>query len=172
MPNDTINNAIKKASGAGSAENYEEIVYEGYGPNGVAIIVEAMTNNKNRTASEVRHTFDKNGGKLGTTGCVSYMFSKKGLIVIERETTNLTEDEMLELVMDEVFEIITEPSKFSAVLQMLEDKGIKIMEANISMIPGTNVELDEKAYERIERLVETLEDNDDIQNVYHNAIEA
>ena len=110
------------------------------------------------------------------------MFSKKGLIVIERETTNLTEDEMLELVMeadaedlktyDEVFEIITEPSKFSAVLQMLEDKGIKIMEANISMIPGTNVELDEKAYERIERLVETLEDNDDIQNVYHKAVEA
>ena len=182
MPNDTINNAIKKASGAGSAENYEEIVYEGYGPNGVAIIVEAMTNNKNRTASEVRHMFDKSGGKLGTTGCVSYMFNKKGLIVIERETTNLTEDEMLELVMevdaedlktyDEVFEIITEPSKFSAVLQMLEDKGIKIMEANISMIPGTNVELDEKAYERIERLVETLEDNDDIQNVYHNAVEA
>ena len=82
MPNDTINNAIKKASGAGSAENYEEIVYEGYGPKGVAIIVEAMTNNKNRTASEVRHTFDKNGGKLGTTGCFSYMFSKKGLIVI------------------------------------------------------------------------------------------
>ena len=178
MPNDTINNAIKKASGAGSAENYEEIVYEGYGPNGVAIIVEAMTNNKNRTASEVRHTFDKNGGKLGTTGCVSYMFSKKGLIVIERETTNLTEDEMLELVMevdaedlktyDEVFEIITEPSKFSAVLQMLEDKRIKIMEANILNAKR----IDEKAYERIERLVETLEDNDDIQNVYHNAVEA
>ena len=182
MPNDTINNAIKKASGAGSTENYEEIVYEGYGANGVAVIVEAMTNNKNRTASEVRHMFDKNGGKLGTTGCVSYMFSKKGLIVIERENTSLTEDEMLELVMevdaedlktyDEVFEIITEPSKFSTVLQMLEDKGIKIMEANISMIPGTNVELDEKAYERIEKLVETLEDNDDIQNVYHNAVEA
>ena len=110
------------------------------------------------------------------------MFSKKGLIVIERENTSLTEDEMLELVMevdaedlktyDEVFEIITEPSKFSTVLQMLEDKGIKIMEANISMIPGNNVELDEKAYERIEKLVETLEDNDDIQNVYHNAVEA
>ena len=182
MPNDTINNAIKKASGAGSTENYEEIVYEGYGANGVAVIVEAMTNNKNRTASEVRHTFDKNGGKLGTTGCVSYMFSKKGLIVIERETTTLTEEEMLELAMeveaedlktyDEVFEIITEPTKFSSVLQMLEEKGIKIMEANISMIPGTNVELDEKAYERIEKLVETLEDNDDIQNVYHNAVEA
>ena len=182
MPNDTINNAIKKASGAGSAENYEEIVYEGYGANGVAVIVEAMTNNKNRTASEVRHMFDKSGGKLGTTGCVSYMFNKKGLIVIDRENTNLTEDEMLELVMevdaedlktyDEVFEIITEPSKFSQILQILEEKGIKIMEANISMIPENNVELDQKSYEKIERLVEMLEDNDDVQNVYHNAVEA
>lgn len=181
MPNDTINNAIKKASGAGSAENYEEIVYEGYGANGVAVIVEAMTNNKNRTASEVRHMFDKSGGKLGTTGCVSYMFNKKGLIVIDRENTNLTEDEMLELVMevdaedlktyDEVFEIITEPSKFSQILQILEEKGIKIMEANISMIPENNVELDQKLYEKIERLVEMLEDNDDVQNVYHNAVE-
>ena len=181
MPNDTINNAIKKASGAGSTENYEEIVYEGYGANGVAVIVEAMTNNKNRTASEVRHMFDKSGGKLGTTGCVSYMFNKKGLIVIDRENTNLTEDEMLELVMevdaedlktyDEVFEIITEPSKFSQILQILEEKGIKIMEANISMIPENNVELDQKSYEKIERLVEMLEDNDDVQNVYHNAVE-
>jgi len=182
VPNDTIERGIKKAAGDLSAVNYEQNVYEGYGPSGVAIIVETLTDNKNRTASEVRHMFDKSGGKLGTTGCVSYMFNKKGLIVIDRENTNLTEDEMLELVMevdaedlktyDEVFEIITEPSKFSQILQILEEKGIKIMEANISMIPENNVELDQKSYEKIERLVETLEDNDDVQNVYHNAVEA
>ena len=119
MPNDTINNAIKKASGAGNNESYEEIIYEGYGPNGVAVIVEASTDNKNRTAADVRHAFDKAGGNLGTSGCVSYMFNKKGVIVIEKASTDMTEDDIMILALDagaedfvadeEVYEITTDP---------------------------------------------------------------
>lgn len=176
MPNDTINNAIKKASA--SNENYEEIVYEGYGPNGVAVIVNASTDNKNRTAADVRHVFDKAGGNLGTSGCVSYMFNKKGVIVIDKTKTNLSEDELMLLAIDngaedfnveeECYEITTEPSDFTQVREALEAEGIEFVEAEVQMIPTTYVVLDEKASERMQRLIDNLEDLDDVMDVYHN----
>ena len=176
MPNDTINNAIKKASA--SNENYEEIVYEGYGPNGVAVIVNASTDNKNRTAADVRHVFDKAGGNLGTSGCVSYMFKKKGVIVIDKTKTNLSEDELMLLALDngaedfnveeECYEITTEPSDFTAVREALEKEGLEFVEAEVQMIPTTYIALDEKASERMQRLIDNLEDLDDVMDVYHN----
>ena len=176
MPNDTINNAIKKAST--SSENYEEIVYEGYGPNGVAVIVEASTDNKNRTAADVRHVFDKAGGNLGTSGCVSYMFNKKGVIVIERESTDMDEDELMMLALDagaedfepseEIYEITTDPSEFTNVSEKLEEAGLTFLEASVQMVPTTTVALDEKGEERMERLIERLEDLDDVSEIYHN----
>ena len=176
MPNDTINNAIKKASA--SNENYEEIVYEGYGPNGVAVIVNASTDNKNRTAADVRHVFDKAGGNLGTSGCVSYMFNKKGVIVIDKTKTNLSEDELMLLALDngaedfnveeECYEITTEPSDFTAVREALEKEGLEFVEAEVQMIPTTYIALDEKASERMQRLIDNLEDLDDVMDVYHN----
>ena len=176
MPNDTINNALKRASS--SNENYEEMIYEGYGPNGVAVIVEAATDNKNRTAADVRHVFDKAGGNLGTTGCVSYMFNKKGVIVIEKESTSMSEDELMMLaleagaedfqVSDEVYEITTDPSDFSSVHDKLEEEGLGFLEAEVQMVPTTTVKLDEKGSEKMERLIENLEDLDDVSNIYHN----
>lgn len=176
MPNDTINNAIKKASS--SNENYEEVVYEGYGPNGVAVIVNASTDNRNRTAADVRHVFDKAGGNLGTTGCVSYMFNKKGVIVIEKETANMEEEELMMLALDagaedfeaaeEVYEITTEPSEFSVVREKLEEAGLSFLEAEVQMVPTTTVALDEAGQEKMERLIERLDDLDDVMNVYHN----
>ena len=176
MPNDTINNAIKKAST--SNENYEEIVYKGYGPNGVAVIVEASTDNKNRTAADVRHVFDKAGGNLGTTGCVSYMFNKKGVIVIEKETTSMSEDDLMMLALevgaedfaseDEIYEITTNPTDFTAVREKLEEAGLEFLEAEVQMIPTTTVKLDEKGIEKMERLIERLEELDDVSNIYHN----
>ena len=178
MPNDTINNAIKKASGAGSSENYEEIVYEGYGPNGVAVIVEAATDNKNRTAADVRHVFDKAGGNLGTTGCVSYMFNKKGVIIIAKESCSIEEDELMMLALeagaedfvadDEVYEITTDPSEFSSVREKLETEGLEFIEASVQMVPTTTVKLDEKGIEKMTRLLERLDELDDVSNVYHN----
>ncbi len=178
MPNDTINNAIKKASGAGETANYEEITYEGYGPNGVAIIVEASTDNKNRTAADVRHAFDKSGGNLGTTGCVSYMFSKKGVIVIEREGCPMDEEELMLLALDtgaedfktsdEVYEVVTEPSNFASVSEKLQEEGIEFLEAGIQMVPSTTVSLDEQAAEKMEKMIDRLEELDDVMNVYHN----
>ena len=176
MPNDTIKNAIKKASA--SNENYEEIVYEGYGPNGVAVIVNASTDNKNRTAADVRHVFDKAGGNLGTSGCVSYMFNKKGVIVIDKTKTNLSEDELMLLALDngaedfnveeECYEIITDPSDFTQVREALEAEEIEFVEAEVQMIPTTYISLDEKASERMQRLIDNLEDLDDVMDVYHN----
>ena len=176
MPNDTINNAIKKAST--SNENYEEITYEGYGPCGVAVIVEAATDNKNRTAADVRHVFDKAGGNLGTTGCVSYMFNKKGIIVIDKSTTNMDEEELMMLALDvgaedfnsedEVYEITTDPSDFSTVREKLEEKGLEFLEAEVQMIPTTTVDLDENGAEKMERLIERLEELDDVASIYHN----
>ena len=176
MPNDTINNALKKASS--SNENYEEITYEGYGPNGVAVIVEAATDNKNRTAADVRHVFDKAGGNLGTTGCVSYMFNKKGVIVIEKESTDMSEDDLMMLALDagaedfqtldEVYEITTDPSNFLEVREKLEAEGLEFLEADVQMVPTTTVKLDEKASEKMERLIDNLEDLDDVSNIYHN----
>ena len=176
MPNDTINNAIKKASS--SNENYEEMVYEGYGPCGVAVIVEASTDNKNRTAADVRHVFDKSGGNLGTTGCVSYMFNKKGIIVIEKSSTTMDEEELMMLALDagaedfqsdeEIYEITTEPSDFTAVSEKLEEAGLSFVEAEVQMIPTTTVKLEEKDVEKMERLIEKLEELDDVANIYHN----
>ena len=176
MPNDTINNSIKKAST--SNENYEEIVYEGYGPKGVAVIVQAATDNKNRTAADVRHAFDKSGGNLGTSGCVSYMFNKKGVIVIEKETVSMEEDELMMYALEagaedfeateEIYEIVTDPADFSNVREKLEEKGIKFLEAEVQMVPTTTVALDEKGAEKMERLIERLEDLDDVSNIYHN----
>ena len=178
MPNDTINNAIKKASGEGSNETYEEITYEGYGTNGVAVIVNASTNNKNRTAADVRHIFDKAGGNLGTTGCVSYMFDKKGIIVIEKEGCPLSEDDLMLLAIDsgaedfsseeEVYQITTAPTDFTAVMENLEKNGIKFLEAGVQMVPSTYVSLDEKAAEKMQRLIDNLEDLDDVLEVFHN----
>ena len=176
MPNDTINNAIKKASS--SNENYEEVVYEGYGPNGVAVIVNASTDNRNRTAADVRHVFDKAGGNLGTTGCVSYMFNKKGVIVIERATANMEEEELMMLALDagaedfeaseEVYEITTDPSDFSVVREKLEEAGLSFLEAEVQMVPTTTVALDEAGQEKMERLIDRLDELDDVMNVYHN----
>ena len=176
MPNDTINNAIKKASS--SNENYEEMTYEGYGPNGVAVIVEASTDNKNRTAADVRHVFDKAGGNLGTTGCVSYLFNRKGVIVIDKTTTDKSEDDLMMLALEngaedfeaseECYEITTSPEDFSSVREALENEGIEFVEAEIQMIPTTYVTLDEKGVEKMERLIERLDELDDVMNVYHN----
>ncbi|MBR3133135.1 MAG: YebC/PmpR family DNA-binding transcriptional regulator [Clostridia bacterium] len=178
MPNDTINNAIKKASGAGNEANYEEITYEGYGPSGVAVIVNASTDNKNRTAADVRHVFDKAGGNLGTTGCVSYMFEKKGVIVIEKSSTELGEDDLMLLAIeagaedfsaeDEVYEITTLPETFSDVREELEKNGLTFLEAEVQMVPNTYVKLDEKDSERMEKFLEKLDDLDDVSDVYHN----
>ena len=179
MPNDTIKNAIKKASGADSQENYEEVVYEGYGPNGVAVIVEASTNNRNRTAADVRHVFDRAGGNLGTTGCVSYMFNKKGVIVIDKTTTDKSEDDLMMAALDagaedfeadeECYTVTTSPENFSSVREALENEGLEFIEAEVQMVPTTYVALDEKATERMDKLLENLDELDDVMNVYHNS---
>ena len=178
MPNDTINNSIRKASGEGSDKVYEEIMYEGYGPNGVALIVEASTDNRNRTAADVRHVFDKAGGNLGTTGCVSYMFNKKGVIVIDKSSTSMTEDELMMLALDngaedfksddECYEITTAPEDFSKVREALEKEGLEFVEAEVQMVPSTTIELSDEGAEKMERLIDNLNDLDDVMNVYHN----
>jgi len=178
MPNDNIARSIKKASGDNDTENFEEINYEGYGPGGVAMIVETMTDNRNRTAGDIRHFFDKFGGNLGTSGCVSFMFSKKGVILIEKASKIIEDDLMMESidagaedfnVEDEYYEILTDPSDFSAVREALEKKGYEFVEAEVSMIPETMSKLtDPKQIELMDKLVENLEDHDDVQNVYHN----
>ncbi|MGN1311262.1 MAG: YebC/PmpR family DNA-binding transcriptional regulator [Clostridia bacterium] len=178
MPNDTINGAIKRAAGANNSENYEEITYEGYGPNGVAIIVNASTDNKNRTAADVRHVFDKFGGNLGTAGCVSYMFERKGVIVIEKAATNLSEDDLMMLALDngadnmetdeEIYEITCAPAEFSALREALENNGLTFVEAEIQMVPSTYVTLDENGVRRMELLLEKLDELDDVIEVFHN----
>mgnify|MGYP000860682085 CR=1 FL=1 len=181
MPNDTIKNAIKKASGANNTENFEQITYEGYGISGTAIIVEAMTDNKNRTASEVRHLFSKHGGNLGVTGCVSYMFDKKGVIVLSKESTKLEEEELFEKILEndgdiediksfeEIYEILTDVKEFSKILNILESLNLEVLEANIEQVPQNTVSLDDAQQEKLEKLINALEDLDDVQNVFHNA---
>ena len=178
MPNDTINSAIKRAAGANNSENYEEITYEGYGPSGVAVIVNASTDNKNRTAADVRHVFDKFGGNLGTAGCVSYMFERKGVIVIEKASTNLSEDDLMMLALDngadnmetdeEIYEITCAPTEFSTLREALENNGLTFVEAEIQMVPSTYVTLDENGVRRMELLLEKLDELDDIIEVFHN----
>ena len=178
MPNDTINNAIKKAAGATDSENYEEDIYEGYGPNGIAVIVNAATDNKNRTAADVRHAFSKCGGNLGTNGCVSYLFNKKGVIVIDKTTTSLDEDSLMMLALDagaedfsseeEVYEITTSPETFSEVREKLEAEGLEFLEAGVQMVPTTYTKLDEAGSARMERLLDMLDELDDVSEVCHN----
>lgn len=177
VPADNIRRVIEKASGAGDSANYDSVQYEGYGPNGIAVIVEAMTDNRNRTVSEVRHYFDKFGGNLGASGCVSWMFEQKGVIVIARE--DLDEDTVMMHALEagaqdfsaeeEVFEIYTTPEDFSAVAEQLEKLRYVFLSAQIEMVPQNYVELtDEQDQKNMERLLEMLEDNDDVQNVWHN----
>ncbi len=178
MPNDTIDKAIKKASGEGSSAHYDEIVYEGYGPNGVALIVNASTDNKNRTAADVRHAFDKSGGNLGTAGCVSYLFERKGVMVLEKEANKIDEDELMMLAIDagaedfqadgDVYEITTAPEDFSKVREVLEQNNLVFLEAGIQMVPSTYIKLDEKGSQKMENLIERLEDLDDVIEVFHN----
>ena len=178
MPKDSIEKAIKKASGELSAVTYEEITYEGYGPEGVAVVVEALTDNKNRTAANVRHSFDKCGGNLGASGCVGWMFKRKGLIAIEKND-NIDEEELMMASLEAgaedfnaddeaVYEVITEISDFSAVREALEEAGYEFLSAELTMIPDNYVEVDMSTAARVEKLIDLLEDDDDIQNVYHN----
>ena len=178
MPNDTIDKAIKKASGESNAANYDEIVYEGYGPNGVALIVNASTDNKNRTAADVRHAFDKSGGNLGTAGCVSYLFERKGVMVLAKEDNSIDEDELMMMAIEagaedfqaegEVFEITTTPEDFSSVREVLENNNLKFLEAGIQMVPSTYIKLDEKGSQKMQNLIDRLEDLDDVIEVFHN----
>ena len=178
MPNDNINRTIKKASGSSDTENYESITYEGYGPSGVAVIVNTLTDNRNRTAADVRHAFDKFGGNMGQTGCVSFMFDRKGVIVIANEDGDIDEEELtmdaLEAGADDIeadddcFEITTSPEDFGTVRDALEAK-YTLSSAEISMVPQTMTELtDEKQIIQMQKMLDQLEDNDDVQDVYHN----
>lgn len=177
VPNDNIERIIKKAAGDGNADNYEDVTYEGYGPSGVAVIVEALTDNRNRTAADVRHAFDKFGGNLGTTGCVSFMFKKKGVIVIEREDRD--EDTVMSDALEagasdfaadeDVFEISTEPDDFSGVREDLEKKDYEFVSAEVEMVPDTYTKIDDpEIAEKMQKMLDLLEDSDDVQNVWHN----
>ena len=179
MPNDTIDRGIKKAAGADSADSYEKAVYEGYGPNGVAIIVDTLTDNKNRTAANVRSAFTKGGGNVGTPGSVSYMFDKKGQIIIDKEECEMDPDELMMLALDagaedfaeeeESFEILTDPAAFSEVRLKLEEAGIVMAGAEVTMIPQTYVDLtSEEDIKNIQKTLDLLEEDDDVQDVYHN----
>lgn len=178
VPNDNIIRSIKKASGELGADNYEEIIYEGYGPGGVAVIVEALTDNRNRTAGDVRHIFDKFGGNLGTNGCVSFMFDKRGQFIIEKKP-GFDEDNLLMVALDagaldviveeEYCEVLTEPDDFSKVLEALEAQGYQFETAEVAMLPQTTTRLSTpEMVENMEKLIERLEDLDDVQNIYHN----
>lgn len=177
MPNDNINRSIKRASGELGNVTYEEITYEGYGPNGVAVIVQVLTDNRNRTAGEMRYIFDRSGGSLGATGCVSWMFDRKGLIVIEN-SGDIDEEELLMQALeagaedieleDEVFEILTDPADFTQVRDELESDGFIIASSEVAMLPQNFVELTGEQYDQALSMFEKLEDHDDVQNVYHN----
>ena len=178
MPNDTIERGIKKAAGDANSVNYVSITYEGYGPNGVAMIVNASTDNKNRTAADVRHVFDKFGGNLGTSGCVSYMFERKGVIVVEKAECKLNEDDLMMLALDngaenmesedEVYEITSSPEDFSKLSQALEENGVSFLEADVKMIPNSYISLDADGVRRMELILEKLDELDDVIDVYHN----
>lgn len=176
MPNDTINNSIKKASS--SSENYEEVIYEGFGPCGIAVIVEVATDNKNRSAADIRCIFDRSGGNMGQTGSVGYMFDKKGVIIIEN-TEAIDEQELMMQAIDagaedftsdeEYFEIITTPQDFTNVREVLENENYELVEAEIKMVPNMKKDLSEEEEEKVNKFLDKLDDNDDVQNVWHNA---
>ena len=179
MPNDTIDRGIKRAAGDANAVNYEHVTYEGYGPGGIAIIVEALTDNKNRTASNVRNAFTKGNGSLGTSGCVSYMFDQKGQIIIDREECDREADDLMMTARDagaedfseeeDSFEILTAPDDFSAVREALEKEGIPMAQAEVTMLPQTYVTLnDDNDIKFLNRTLDLLDDDDDVQAVYHN----
>ena len=179
MPNDTIDRGIKKAAGDANSVNYEYVSYEGYGPSGTAIIVDALTDNKNRTAANVRNAFTKGKGNVGTPGCVSYMFDKKGQIIVDKEECDMEADDLMMMALDagaedfseeeDSFEIITDPDSFSDVRQALENEGIPMANAEVTMIPQTYVQLtDEQDLNNINRILDLLDAHDDVQQVYHN----
>ena len=179
MPNDTIDRGIKKAAGDANSVNYEHITYEGYGPNGIAIIVETLTDNKNRTAANVRSAFTKGNGSIGTPGCVSYNFDEKGQIIIDKEECEMDADDLMMMALDagaedfseeeDSFEILTAPDDFSTVREALEKEGIPMAEAEVKMIPRTYVTLDdENAIKSLQKTLDLLDEDDDVQNVFHN----
>ena len=179
MPNDTIDRSIKKAAGDANAVNYEAITYEGYGPSGVAIIVEALTDNKNRTASNVRSAFTKGNGSIGTPGCVSYNFEKKGQIIIAKEDCQMDEDDLMMTALDagaedfaaeeDSYEIVTDPDDFSKVREALEAESIEMASAEVTMIPNTMAELaSEDDIKNLQKTLDLLEEDDDVQDVWHN----
>ncbi|MPM20053.1 putative transcriptional regulatory protein [bioreactor metagenome] len=179
MPNENIKRTIEKALGAGNTESFEAITYEGYGPGGVAVIVEALTDNRQRTAPDVRHAFDKCNGNMGAPGCVSWSFDRKGVIVIDNEDGELDEDTVMMDALDAgaadfeadgpALEITTDPDSFNAVVKALEEKGYSFVNADIEMVPQNTIVLSSEGdVKNMERLIDMLEDNDDIQNVWHN----
>ena len=179
MPNDTIERGIKKAAGDAGSVNYVGITYEGYGPNGTAIIVDALTDNKNRTASNVRNAFTKGGGNVGTTGCVSFMFDQKGQIIIAKEECDMDGDDLMMIALDagdedfseeeDSFEILTAPDDFSAVREALEGENIPMASAEVTMVPQNYVELtDEEDIKKMNKILDLLDEDDDVQAVYHN----
>lgn len=179
MPNDTIDRGIKKAAGDANSVNYVTVTYEGYGPNGTAIIVDALTDNKNRTASNVRNAFTKGGGNVGTQGCVSFMFDKKGQIIIDKEECDMDADEVMMVALDagaedfadeeDSYEILTNPDDFSVVREALEAAGVTMAEAEVTMIPQNYVALsDENDIKKMNRILDLLDEDDDVQAVYHN----
>jgi len=179
MPNDTIERGIKKAAGDGDSVNYVQVTYEGYGPSGTAIIVDALTDNKNRTAANVRNAFTKGQGNIGTQGCVSYLFDQKGQIIIAKEDCDMDADDLMMMALDagaedfseeeDSFEVITAPDDFSTVREALEAENIPMASAEVTMIPQTYVSLtDEKDITNIQRILDLLDEDDDVQEVYHN----
>lgn len=179
MPNDTIERSIKKAAGDANAVDYENVTYEGYGPNGIAIIVNALTDNKNRTAANVRSAFTKGSGNIGTPGCVSYMFDEKGQIIIDKEECDMKADDLMLIALDagaedfveeeDSFEILTDPDVFGSVRDSLEEAGIPMVQAEVTMLPQTYVELsDEADIKNMNKILNLLEEDDDVQEVYHN----
>ncbi len=179
MPNDTIKRGIERAAGDANAVNYVQNTYEGYGPNGTAIIVDTLTDNKNRTAANVRNAFTKGGGNVGTTGCVSYMFDKKGQIIISKEECDKDADDLMMIALDagaedfaeeeDSYEVITEPDDFSAVREALEAEGIAMVSAEVTMIPQNYVELtSDDDIKKMNKILDLLDEDDDVQNVYHN----
>lgn len=179
MPNDTIDRGIKKAAGDAGNVNYEYVTYEGYGPNGIAIIVDALTDNKNRTAANVRSAFTKGQGSIGTPGCVSFMFDKKGQIIIDKEACEMQADDLMMLALDagaedfadeeDSYEVLTDPDGFEEVRKALEDAGIAMANAEVTMIPQNFVELtDETAVKNLQKTLDLLDADDDVQYVYHN----
>ena len=178
MPNDTIDRSIKKAAGDANAANYESITYEGYGPSGTAIIVETLTDNRNRTAADVRHVFSKHGGNLGASGCVSYMFKQKGIFAVSAET-GVSEDDLMMIALDagaediksseDGFEIITDPAAYDDVEKALADNNIEVAMSEITMVPDTMAELSGEDAEKVQKMLDALDDCDDVQDVYTNA---